>query len=61
MTKIGIIKEIYERSPYICMIVDDDINHAQNLAKDYARNTPIKNCQYWIRTVSENACIGDQL
>ena len=60
MTRIGVIREIEGRSPFICMIVDD-IKRAESLAIQYHFKSPFANCQYYVRTVPDNACTGDVL
>jgi hypothetical protein len=60
MTNIGVIKEVYERAPFIYAIADS-LNQAETIAKNAWRNEVQKNCRYFVRTIPDNACIGDDI
>jgi hypothetical protein len=58
MTRWGIIKQIYGEYSFIYSIVNE-IKDAENIAMDAYRNSVQKNCHFFIRTISDNANIGD--
>jgi hypothetical protein len=60
MTRIGVIKEVYERTPYIYAIAETH-QRAEAIAHNAWLNGVQKNCQYFVRTIPDNACIGDDL
>lgn len=60
MTRIAVIKEVFERHPFVYAIADTH-ERADAIAKTAWRNGLQKNCKYWVRTVPDNINIGDDL
>ena len=58
MTKIGVIKQTYGEYTTISAIVED-IPEAEHMAMELWKNGVTHNCHYFVRTVSNNAVIGD--
>jgi hypothetical protein len=58
MARVGIMKQVYGENTTIYAIADT-MKHAEDIAKEAWRERVQTNCHYFVRTVTDNACIGD--
>ena len=58
MTRFGIIKQVYGEYSFIYSIANE-VKDAEKIAMDAYMNRVQKNCHFFIRTIPNNANIGD--